>query len=36
MTKKYIGQDKYPFHQPGDERVIFRIAPDRVARHAAG
>ena len=36
MAKKYIGQDKYPFHQPGDERVIFRIAPDRVARHSAG
>jgi PPOX class probable F420-dependent enzyme len=36
MAQKYIGQDKYPFHQPGDERVIFRIAPDRIARHAAG
>lgn len=36
MAKKYIGQDKYPFHQPGDVRVIFRIAPDRVHRHKAG
>ena len=36
MAKKYIGQDKYPFHQPGDVRVIFRIAPDRVHRHVAG
>lgn len=36
MAKKYIGQDSYPFHQDGDVRVIFRIAPDRVHRHAPG
>lgn len=36
LAKKYIGQDKYPFHQEGDVRVIFRIAPDRVHRHSAG
>ena len=36
MAKKYIGQDAYPFHQEGDVRVIFRIAPDRVHRHQAG
>jgi PPOX class probable F420-dependent enzyme len=36
MAKKYIGQDSYPFHKEGDVRVIFRIAPDRVNRFAAG
>lgn len=36
MAKKYIGQDKYPFHRDGDVRVIFRIAPDRISRIAAG
>lgn len=36
MAQKYIGQEKYPFHQDGDVRVIFRIAPDRVHRHTAG
>ena len=36
MAKKYIDQDDYPFHQDGDVRVIFRIAPDRVHRHAPG
>ncbi len=36
MAEKYIGQDSYPFHQPGDVRVIFRIAPDHVMRHKAG
>jgi PPOX class probable F420-dependent enzyme len=32
MAKKYLDQDSYPFHQPGDVRTIFRIAPDRVHR----
>lgn len=25
MAKKYLGQDKYPFHQPGDERVVVYV-----------
>jgi PPOX class probable F420-dependent enzyme len=32
MAQKYIGQDTYPFRQPGEQRVILRIAPDRVHR----
>ena len=27
MAKKYLGQDTYPFRQPGEERVIVRITP---------
>ena len=34
MAKKYLGQDKYPFRQPGEVRVIFRIAPDHVTSMA--
>ncbi|MEM7009426.1 MAG: PPOX class F420-dependent oxidoreductase [Thermodesulfobacteriota bacterium] len=30
LAKKYIGQDKYPYHQEGDVRVIFKIKPDSV------
>ena len=30
LSKKYIGQDEYPFRQPGEERVKFTIQPDRV------
>lgn len=30
LAKLYLGVDKYPFHQPGDVRVLFRIAPQRV------
>ena len=29
LAKKYLGQDKYPFRQPGEERVIYRIEPER-------
>ncbi len=27
MAKKYLDMDKYPFHQPGDERVVVVIEP---------
>jgi PPOX class probable F420-dependent enzyme len=30
MAKKYLGQDKYPFRQPGEVRVLYRIAPSSV------
>ena len=28
LTKKYLGQDKYPYSQPGDVRIIVEITPD--------
>lgn len=28
MAKKYINQDIYPNHQPGDERVVIVIEPE--------
>jgi len=30
MAKKYLGQDSYPFRQPGEERLILKIQPDKV------
>jgi PPOX class probable F420-dependent enzyme len=30
LAKKYLGQDKYPYHQPGDVRVIIKIDPKHV------
>ncbi|MBA3300395.1 MAG: PPOX class F420-dependent oxidoreductase [Thermoleophilaceae bacterium] len=36
MAKKYLGQDEYPFRQPGEQRVIFKFAPERVHLNAAG
>jgi PPOX class probable F420-dependent enzyme len=30
LAKKYLDQDKYPFRQPGEERVIYKIAVERV------
>ena len=34
MAKKYMGKDKYPFRQPGEVRVLVKIAPERV--HTVG
>ena len=28
LTKKYIGQDKYPYRGPGEVRVIYKIEPE--------
>ena len=28
MAKKYLGQDKYPYRQPGEVRVVYRIEPE--------
>jgi PPOX class probable F420-dependent enzyme len=30
LAKKYIGQDRYPYRQPGEVRVIVKIAAERV------
>jgi len=27
MAKKYMGVDKYPYHQPSDVRVLYKIEP---------
>jgi PPOX class probable F420-dependent enzyme len=29
MAKKYLGQEKYPFRQPGEVRVIYKVTPER-------
>jgi hypothetical protein len=29
MAKKYLGQDKYPFRQPGEVRVLYKVMPER-------
>jgi len=31
LARIYLGVDKYPFHRESDVRVLFRIAPERVA-----
>ena len=30
LAKKYLGQDKYPFRQPGEVRVMYKVLPERV------
>ncbi len=31
LAKKYLGQDKYPFAQPGEVRVMYEIEPTSAA-----
>jgi PPOX class probable F420-dependent enzyme len=30
LAMKYLGQDSYPYRQPGEQRVILRIEPEHV------
>jgi PPOX class probable F420-dependent enzyme len=30
MAKKYLEKDKYPFRQPGEVRVVYKIEPEHV------
>lgn len=32
MAKKYLDEDEYPFRQPGEQRMVVRVAPEGV-RH---
>ena len=29
LAKKYLGKEKYPYRQPGEVRVIYKICPER-------
>jgi PPOX class probable F420-dependent enzyme len=35
MAKKYLGQDEYPYRQPGEQRIIIRVEPEHVYLQAA-
>jgi PPOX class probable F420-dependent enzyme len=30
LAKRYLGVDKYPWHKPGDVRILFKITPTHV------
>jgi len=31
LAKKYLGKDRYPYRQPGEVRMLYKILPERVA-----
>ncbi|MSP40901.1 MAG: PPOX class F420-dependent oxidoreductase [Deltaproteobacteria bacterium] len=33
LAKKYLGLDKYPYHRPGEARVIYKIRPEKISTH---
>ena len=35
MAKKYIGVNRYPYHQPGDERVVIFVKPRHTTQMGA-
>jgi PPOX class probable F420-dependent enzyme len=30
LARKYLGADTYPFRQPGQQRIILKIRPDKI------
>lgn len=32
MAQKYLGQAQYPWHQPGDHRVIVKVSPTKTSQ----
>jgi len=30
LARKYLGKDRYPYRQPGEVRVTYKISPERV------
>ncbi|OGT25309.1 MAG: hypothetical protein A2Z17_04455 [Gammaproteobacteria bacterium RBG_16_66_13] len=35
LAKKYLGQDRYPYRQPGEQRLIVKIEPMKVSSWGA-
>src|SRR6185436_14387240 len=33
LARKYLGKDTYPFRQPGEVRILFKVLPTRVHGH---
>src|SRR3954454_6963898 len=33
LAKKDLGKDEYPFRRPGEQRVVFRIEPEKISHH---
>jgi PPOX class probable F420-dependent enzyme len=33
LAKKYLGKDEYPYRREGEQRVMFRVEPERVKLH---
>lgn len=29
LAKKYLGRDKYPYRQPNEVRVVYRVEPEK-------
>src|SRR4029077_16397610 len=34
LAKKYLGKDEYPYRQPGEQRVLYKIEPLKFSSNA--
>jgi hypothetical protein len=34
LSKKYLGQEEYPYRSPGEVRLMIRVRPDKVSHMA--
>jgi PPOX class probable F420-dependent enzyme len=32
QAHRYMGEERYPWHQPGDERVVVRVRPEHTSQ----
>lgn len=35
MANKYLGLEEYPYHQPGDERIVVYVRPEHTTQMGA-
>jgi PPOX class probable F420-dependent enzyme len=36
LAKKYLGQDEYPFRQPGEQRITYVVTPKTIRHQKQG
>lgn len=36
LAKKYMDVDEYPFRQDGEQRLIIKVAPDKITHNSPG
>jgi PPOX class probable F420-dependent enzyme len=36
LAQKYMGVDEYPFRQEGEDRLIIKVAPDKITHNDPG
>jgi hypothetical protein len=35
LAQKYLGLDKFPYHQPGDQRIVVSAEPQHITTYGS-